>query len=243
MTCLGATVARQVLDPVLAVVFPSTCPGCQAMLDHPTRGPLCASCWSNLPRHIQPLCACGGPCGAAGPCGRCRRNLSPIRYGASLGPYAGTLRQLIHDLKYRGQRRVATRLAEILLSREEVGRLLEPRVALVAVPLHPRRRRERGFNQAELLAEALGRRARVDLLRGVLVRRRQTQSQTGLSAARRRANVIGAFAVRRPETVAGRRLVLVDDVVTTGATALACARALLGAGAKDVRLLAAARVL
>jgi ComF family protein len=115
-------------------------------------------------------------------------------------------------------------------------------VVLVPVPLHPRRRRERGFNQAELLAAALGRRYGLVVASGVLVRRKDTAPQTGLSAAARRANVAGAFAVRHRGAVAGRLLVLVDDVVTTGATARVCAALLRGAGATDVRLLSAARV-
>jgi ComF family protein len=113
---------------------------------------------------------------------------------------------------------------------------------LVPVPLHPRKRRERGFNQSELLAEAISARAGVPLVKDALVRRRETGTQTGLSAAARRANVRGAFAVRRRARIEGQRIVLLDDVYTTGATALACAQALLAAGAREVRLLTLARV-
>ena len=129
-----------------------------------------------------------------------------------------------------------------MLGLPHARRVLEGAEALVPVPLHPRRQRERGFNQSELLAEALGRRARIGVAAAALVRRQDTRSQTGLSAAARRANVKGAFAVRRRASIAGRVVVLVDDVLTTGATASACAQALRAAGAREVRLLTAARV-
>jgi ComF family protein len=152
------------------------------------------------------------------------------------------LRTLVHELKYRGRRRVAGRLAEALLRDERVQRLLTFEAVLVPVPLHPRKHSERGFNQSELLADALARRAGLALAATALVRRTDTPPQTGLSAAARRKNVAGAFAVRRRSQVVGRIVVLVDDVTTTGATAAACARALRASGAAAVRLLTAARV-
>jgi ComF family protein len=113
---------------------------------------------------------------------------------------------------------------------------------LVPVPLHPRRRRERGFNQSVLLARALARPLGIRVAEDALARREDTPPQTGLTAAQRRANVARAFVVRRRPAVAGRIVVLVDDVFTTGATARACARALAAAGAAEVRLVTAARV-
>lgn len=235
---------RFLVDPVLAIVFPSRCPVCRSPLARPTQGPLCVSCWEGLPRHRGPLCGCGVPLGApqAGECGRCRRGLNPLSAGASLGPYEGPLRTVIHELKYRGRRRAAARLAEALVAQPAVRRLLSPGVVLIPVPLHPRRRRERGFNQAEIVAREVGHLVSLPVSSLALVRRKDTPPQTGLSAAERRKSVAGAFAVRRRCHVAGKVVVLVDDVLTTGATALACARALREAGATDVRVLTLARV-
>lgn len=109
------------------------------------------------------------------------------------------------------------------------------------VPLHWRRRLERGFNQSELLAEAVARRYGQRPVHAIR-RRRHTEAQAGLSNAGRRTNVAGAFAVVRKDAVAGRRIILVDDVMTTGATAAACARALKRAGAQRVVLITLARV-
>jgi ComF family protein len=109
------------------------------------------------------------------------------------------------------------------------------------VPLHWRRRLQRGFNQSALLAGAVARRYGIPV-RSALRRTRATPTQAGLTHAGRRSNVAGAFRVARPETVAGRRVLLVDDVMTTGATASACAAALKRAGARYVALLTLARV-
>jgi ComF family protein len=243
LSVLAAT-TRILVDPVLALVFPARCPACRGGVERPRSGPLCQACWDGLPRHRVPPCACGRPLSAAAgsACGRCRRGLSPVVRGASLGPYEGALRVAVHELKYRGRRRAARRLADALLESPAALAVLEPEAVLVPVPLHPRRRRERAFNQAELLAVALGAGRGLPVCRDALVRRKDTPAQTGLSAAARRRNVAGAFVVRRQARVAGRVVVLVDDVLTTGATTRACAEVLRRAGAAEVRVLTVARV-
>lgn len=242
---LGAASAL-VLDPVLAVVFPSRCAGCGGSLGRPSRGPLCEGCWRLVPRHRAVLCRCGVPLPAAtatAACARCRRGLAPFSAGWSLGPYEGVLRTLVHELKYRARRRVAERLAERVCGDEGARGLLEHGAVLVPVPLHPRRLRERGFNQSELLAAAIARRSGLALAPRALVRRKDTRAQAGLRAGERRRNVAGAFAVRQRGRVAGRAVVLVDDVLTTGATARACAGELKSAGARSVTVLTVARAL
>lgn len=230
------------LDPVLAVVFPSACPACGALLRRPAQGPLCEPCWLTLPRHACAACRCGLPLlpGAA-QCGRCRRGRQPFAAGASLGPYAGSLRVLLQQLKFGGRRRPAARLARLLLEQEPVRLLLATSDLVVPVPLHPRRLRQRGFNQSGLLAAALARGAGRPLGAGALVRRRDTAPQSGLRAGERRRNVRDAFVASRRAGVAGRVVTLVDDVLTTGATAQACAQALRAAGAGELRLVTVAR--
>jgi ComF family protein len=240
---LASTTLERLFDPVLAVVFPSDCPACGRLLAHPGRGPLCEPCWAGLPRHRSVVCGCGLPLPPGlGTCGRCRRGRQPFASGASLGPYEGTLRVVLHQLKYAGRRRAAARLAEALLEAPAVRALVETSDVLVPVPLHPRRLRERGFNQSALLAVEVGRRTGRPVCPDALVRRVDTVPQTGLTAAARRRNVKDAFAVRRRASVAGKTVILVDDVVTTGATVLACARRLAEAGTGEVRLLTVARV-
>jgi ComF family protein len=152
------------------------------------------------------------------------------------GAYEGTLRKLIHLFKYSGMRGLAVPLAGLLADALPRDRQFD---AVTAVPLHWRRRWQRGFNQSELLGKAVARRRGIPALK-LLRRAAATRAQAGLSNSQRRENVAGAFVARR--RVAGMRILLVDDVMTTGATAGACARALKKAGARSVSILALARV-
>jgi ComF family protein len=149
---------------------------------------------------------------------------------------------VLHEFKYGGRRRASGRLAQALLEDPAARALVGSSDLLVPVPLHPRRLRERGFNQSAVLADEIARRTGCPVCPDALVRRTDTVPQAGLTAAARRRNVRDAFAVRRKAAVAGRTVTLVDDVLTTGATAFACARRLREAGATEVRLLTVARV-
>jgi len=167
----------------------------------------------------------------------CRLGLQGFDAVYSYGSYEGTLRKLVHLFKYTGVRPLARPFGELLaraLPRDQRFDLIVP------MPLHWFKRWQRGFNQADLLAQEIGRKWQVPV-RNVVRRRKATSSQAGLSNAKRRANVQGAFRVARGQTLNGLRVLLVDDVLTTGATASACARALKRAGAAHVSLLALAR--
>jgi ComF family protein len=170
--------------------------------------------------------------------------MSPIAIGRSAGAYEGALRAVLHALKYEGRRGLARPLAALM--RERGAEVLDGADLVVPVPLHWRRRLARGFNQAEDLAALLG----VPVC-NALVRTRATRPQFGLRPGARRRNVRGAFAGRRrivrwarvPGRVRAARVVLVDDLSTTGATLRECAAVLMGLGAREVRSLTAARAL
>jgi len=166
----------------------------------------------------------------------CRNGMRGFDEAFCYGAYEGSLRKLIHLFKYSGMRRLARPLGALLADALPRDRQFD---LVTAVPLHWRRRWQRGFNQSELLGKAIAH-ARGIPAAGVLRRRSSTRAQAGLSNAQRRENVSGAFRARR--RVNGLRVLLVDDVMTTGATAGACARALKKAGAKSVSLAALARV-
>jgi ComF family protein len=168
----------------------------------------------------------------------CRAGARAFDAAFCFGFYEGPLGELIHLLKYDGMKPLAGPLAEYL---SRALPLDEGFDAVVPMPLHWRRRFERGFNQAAALAEGVARRRRLPLLNAVR-RVRATRTQTGLTNAKRRENVSGAFRAGRGRPLEGLRILLVDDVMTTGATGSACAAALKRAGAKSVTLLTLARV-
>lgn len=153
----------------------------------------------------------------------------------AIGAYEGSLRSIVHALKYDGRRSLAPRLAMLL---DRCGSdVIEGADLVVPVPLHRARQRARGFNQAEDIARHLS----LPMVRA-LKRVRRTPSQTDLPEAQRHANVRGAFSPARGARIRGAVVIVVDDVSTTGATLEACARALLEGGAREVRALTVARV-
>jgi ComF family protein len=232
---------RAVLDALLAVVLAPICATCDVLLERPTRGPVCEDCWDAIRTYTPPRCE---RCGAPLPSWRTRElhatceALPPgVVRAAALGEYDGTLREIVHALKYGRRRSLAPRLGTLM--RLGAAWVLDGADAAVPVPLHRGRRRRRGFNQAADLARALGLPV-VHALR----RARPTLTQTDLPAHRRRANVRGAFDLARPAVIGAirdRTLVLVDDVWTTGATLEACAAVLAAAGAAEVRAITTAR--
>jgi ComF family protein len=225
------------------LVCPERCAACPAIV---ASGALfCQGCRRAVRVLGPPECAgCGSPLGA-GTCPPCPLGPgAPIRRARAWGAYRGAdaeqpVARALAAFKYGGAMRLGRRMAAAMASRAP-----DASVSLVApVPLHPRRLRRRGFNQSAVLARHLARALGRAAAPRLLARTRDTPSQTALAAAARRANVAGAFAVRRPAAVRGVQVLLVDDVWTSGATALAAAAALRAAGARAVDVLTFARVL
>jgi ComF family protein len=178
------------------------------------------------------------PLDAEGRCGICRHGQRGFDAAYCFGAYEGALRELIHLYKYGRVKTLARTLGDFMAAALPLDERFD---AIAPVPLHWRRQWQRGFNQSELLAKTLSQRSAIPLIKA-LRRVRSTATQAGLSNTARRRNVSTAFECRRPDAVAGKRILLIDDVMTTGSTAAACAAALKRAGATRVALLALARV-
>jgi ComF family protein len=222
---------RRAAEFAVDLVYPKRCGGCGQ------RGTwLCDGCNAALPQFSTPWC---DRCGVPGTYSRCKRtstseNLEHLR---SVGPFDGWLRGAVIQFKYHGEwaraRHLSERLVVALAHTQHAD-------ALIPVPLHAARLRQRGFNQSLLLAQQAGGLLGVEV-KEALVRTRQTDAQINLGAEQRIANVAGAFAVQPHIRLADLSIVLIDDVVTTGSTLSACAEALINAGVSSVKAASLAR--
>ncbi|MBS2027999.1 MAG: ComF family protein [Deltaproteobacteria bacterium] len=225
---------------VLDVLFPPRCAACGALL--PDSAPLCETCQATLLDAPEPACPrCAEP--VSGPdetCARCRRDPPPFsRVQVAFG-FEGAMSEAIPRFKYQDRPFLAGPLVALAWPRLQSA--LVGLDAIAPIPLHTARLRERGFDQALLLAQELATRAKLTLLPELLVRTRATEHQVGARREARAENLRGAFAVASDGRIP-KRLALIDDVVTTTATARDAARALRDAGAEEIRVLALARAL
>ena len=235
--------AEKISCAIFNRIFPDECRVCGEALREVSRIPVCSRCLGEpAPIEAEYFCvACRMPflnrfpLDETGRCALCRLGLSGFDEVFTYGSYEGSLRKLIHVFKYGGVQPLAKPFGDLLAKAMPRERQFD---LIVPMPLHWRRRWERGFNQSALLAREISRRWNVPI-RGVARRARATRPQAGLTNAKRRANVRGVFKVKA--RLEGMRVLLVDDVLTTGATAAACARALKRAGASHVAVLALAR--
>ncbi|MCE5312632.1 MAG: ComF family protein [Nitrospiraceae bacterium] len=226
-------------DKMFNLFFPSKCPVCEADSDNRATNPICSSCWVQIKKFNGPRCQiCGLPVVSefASLCAACieeRPHFEKIHYYAS---YTGVIKEAIHLMKFSGIRRLAKPLAKLLGDIQ-----LSVCDVVIPVPLHRTKLIAREFNQTAALAKHISKNTGARLLTSALIKTKLTQPQTSLSGVDRRKNLKKAFAVC--EDISGLKILLVDDVITTGATVAECARVLKKAGAAEVHVAALARSL
>lgn len=226
-------------------LFPlRTCIFCRKHGHFSAEEPWCAACAEEMRREMaeKNFCICCGRGIEAGhaACELCTKEPPLFQAGVHIGPYEGKLKQCIRNLKYHEQKILAAALGRMLAEKIRERQEFSACEVVVPVPLSQERKRERGFNQSELLARKIADETGKALDVKTLCRKRNTQSQTGFGPQERRQNIAGAFEAG--EELAGKTVLLVDDVYTTGATTGECARVLLEKGVRAVWVAAAAAV-
>jgi len=229
-------------------VFPPKCLLCGQTLEDASDDRPCPYCLSKIKLLSHPRCPrCGlGFVTPAEDDHLCSGCLTEERYftaARAIGSYEGLMVEVISRFKYQGASRLAKPLSRLLSEYKDPQLPFSEFDLILPVPLHPQRLRRRGFNQSLLLARRVSRQHSIPLDFKTLQRIRHTQPQTELSGSERQKNIRGAFKVQDPSLVEGKRLLLIDDVFTTGATVQECSKVLLKAGAKRVDVLTLARVL
>jgi ComF family protein len=236
---------RRILDFVL----PTSCSFCNDPVGDSAIPYFCAACWADFTRILGPVCpSCGRPFDSPEAlsyspdhvCLACRRDPPLFDQALSVGYFEGSLREAVHQLKYRPCRSLGRHLGEWMAGHV---RLVSEIDIIMPVPLHTTRLRQRGFNQALLLAKSMSETHRIPFSCDNLYRKRDTRPQVELTGAERIQNVAGAFSLRQPGDIADRRIVLIDDVYTTGATMNECAAVLKQAGAAQIYAFTLARAL
>lgn len=239
---------RPIIRHLLHLVLPVDCAGCGIALAEDPIPFFCRTCWSQIAPIKGPTCPrCGRPFPSSisltySPdhlCSDCRTRRPAFTKAWSLYPYSPPLQDAIRLFKYHGKTVLADALGDLMLAASPAVEV----DLLMPVPLHPSRLRKREFNQALLLADRLSRRWGTTVSYDNLLRQRLTESQTALSRSARLKNLRRSFVVRRPDEIEGKRLLLIDDVFTTGTTVNECAKTLRKAGAADVYVCTLARTL
>lgn len=223
------------------LIYPNCCLACKNRIDPAKAQSLvCTQCWEKIEKNLPPFCAsCGRRLDklstAKNICSSCLRFKFHFDRAFSPCAYTGVIKKLIHEFKYTGKDYLGKPLGELMNKFIKDYRLpIEYLDFIIPVPLHNSRLREREFNQAQILSEQIAKEFNKKVLLNVLVRSKQTKTQTELAFEERRKNVEKSFIVRNPEGIKGRNLLLIDDVLTTGATSSEAAKTLKDSGARII---------
>lgn len=238
---------RALIERCLQFLLPPQCHCCEKFLEEGQQG-ICPDCLSKIRWIEPPLCTlCGVPFLSSEvenhPCGACLTRGKYFTMARAVGYYEGPLREAIHRWKYEEKNYLTLFFGEKLA--EGFCRYWDPQSfdLIIPVPLHSKRLRERGFNQALLLVKELSRRTRIPYSKRLLQKRILTPPQVNLSGGEREKGVRGSFHIQRDEEIEGKSILLVDDVYTTGATVNECSKVLLKAGAERVDVLTIAHAI
>ncbi len=228
------------------IFFPSFCHLCSSLLELPGERVICRSCWKRIIPSSSPFCLCCGRFyegeGDDHLCWDCLKNRPPFSCHRSCGRYRGILKDIILLFKYRRLQLLGKGLAHLIYrSLGEEEKIWWGAEALIPVPLHPRKKRQRGFNQAQVIAGELSKLKGIECVDDMLIKIKNVPPQTALDMEERKRNIRGAYGVKNSKKIKGKVVILVDDVFTTGSTVRECSSVLKTAGADEVRAITVAQ--
>ncbi len=238
--------AKEIVSGLADILFPPECRACGTALIADGEHPFCPECLSTINFVASPLCSsCGLPFtetdGVNHLCEECILSTPPFSMARALGKYEGALLDTIHLFKYNGKVSIGEALGRMMAKACYDSLATGDYSLIIPVPLHPKKLRERGFNQSLILARQISKRFSVPIDFITLRRVIHTESQVGLSRQKRAVNVRGAFEVTDQTGIENKKILLIDDVYTTGSTARECSKILMKNGAKEVAVLTLAR--
>ena len=237
------SVLREMFETAIVFLYPAKCRVCDGFLGVASMPYICSDCWQDIQFPEPPWCdICGTP-GVNGLCDTCAT--APPRYGQlrTIALYQTTLQQAIHLFKFEKKKVFAQHLIQLINTHLPVDCGVATYDFILPIPIHKKRLRERGFNQATLLADGIAKAAGVPVLTNTLVRKRHTVAQSSLDRETRQQNIVGAFDVLEPDTIRGKRLLVIDDVFTTGATIREAVSELWTADPAEIDVLTLARTM
>ena len=234
---------RQAIETAVTFLYPAECHVCKGFLGVTSMPYICGNCWQDVQFLEPPWCdICGTP-DVNGLCEDCA--IVPPRYGKlrSIAFYQTTLQEAIHLFKFGKKKVFAPHLIQLMNAHIPLDCSISAYDFVLPIPIHKKRLRERGFNQAMLLADGIAKTGGLPVLADALVRKRHTVAQSSLDKEARQQNIVGAFEIRNPDVIRGKRLLVIDDVFTTGATIREAVSELWTADPAEVDVLTLARTL
>lgn len=236
-------ILHHIFETAITFLYPAQCKVCEETIGLESVSYLCKTCWNDLRIVEPPWCEiCGNP-STDEVCSQCATN--PPRYGKlrTVAMYDAILQKVVHLYKFEGRITLAKHLIELMIENMPYDCNISEYDYILPIPIHKKRLRERGFNQSKLLAQGIAQVNRVDILTDALVRSRNTSPQSSLARDERQTNIIGAFEVKNSEEIRGKRILILDDVFTTGATIREAVNVLWDVDPEEIDVLTLARTL
>lgn len=240
---LRPSIFPQTLETLVSFIYPAQCRVCENVIGIESVPYVCDTCWINVDFIVPPWCEICGMPNTEGICVNCATK--PPQYGKlrTIGIYHGTLQHLIHLYKFEKRTNLVKHLVQLILANLPNDLSFDEYDYILPIPIHKKRLRERGFNQATLLADYICKKSDNQMLTDALIREKNTSPQSSLDREARQTNIIGAFTLRNSEAIRDKKILVLDDVYTTGATVREVVKVLWNADPIEIDVLTLARAI